>query len=203
MRNFGPWAPSAQSMDLHNLVNMIATGRNADTAQPEPVAELSAQFSAVQPGGLVLDFGCGVGRNAIYFSQQYRDLKFTGYDCDQMLSRAADFYKHRHGGSISDEQNLALSSDWDSLKLMRFDVIYATLVFQHIEPTQLRGYLEDIKKMTPLLCVHGRRFNDYGYVSTWGVLESCGLIPANAADIGYEADGDPHQHIGMCIYRIG
>jgi hypothetical protein len=94
-------------------------------------------------------------------------------------------------------------SDWDQLKTMNFDCIYATIVFQHIHEKDLNLYLQDIKQMTNKLIVSGRRFNDDiidgKYKNTWQILENNGYHPSNALDIKYFIDGDPNEHI-TCIY---
>ena len=95
--------------------------------------------------------------------------------------------------------------DWDLLKTMKFDCIYATLVFQHIYENDLNLYLQDIKRMTNKLIVSGRRFNDDmvddKYKNTWEIFENNGYYPSNINDIKYSIEGDLEEHT-LCIYDL-
>lgn len=198
MPHFGSWVTFAERDDLNRLVDMIATGCNAATVVPD--AEIAAAASALPPGARVLDVGCGVCRNAANVATLRPDLEVVGYDSPAMLARVGDFLRHRYGRESLD--NLTLSSDWPTLAGQRFDCVYATLVFQHVTPDDIRQYLADIKRMTPRLLVYGRRRNDHSSESTWRIIESCGLVPANAASIGYLVDGPGEEHLPMCVYEI-
>lgn len=198
MTHFGAWATFAETNDLNQLVHMIATGRDADTVLPD--AEIASFVADLPPSSRVLDFGCGVCRNAASVALANPGLEVVGYDSPQMLHRAGEFLRHRYGSeSIA---NLTLCSDWASLASQRFDLVYATLVFQHVPPDEIRQYLSDVQRMSPRLIVHGRRKNDHCSQSTWAILESCGLVPANAAEIGYAAAGPDEEHLPPCVYEI-
>lgn len=200
MPHFGSWVTFAERDGLDRLVGMIATGRTADTVAADP--EIREFLSALPAGSRVLDFGCGVCRNAADFAIAFPHLSVVGYDSPQMLGRAAEFVRHRHGVDLAGVGNLTLSGDWTKLASERFDLVYATLVLQHIEPGDIRSYLADIKAMAPRLLVHGRRKNDHSSESTWRIIESCGLVPANAAAIGYSPDGPDEEHLPICVYEI-
>jgi SAM-dependent methyltransferase len=153
----------------------------------------------------ILDFGCGVGRNIFDFSHNFPNWKFYGYDNPNMINKANEYSNIRFGKNIQEYSNLELFSDWDKLKTIKFDCIYATIVFQHIHEKDLNNYLQDIKQMTHKLIVSGRRFNDDmidgKYKNTWQILENNGFHPTNAKEINYKIDGDPEQHI-TCIYDL-
>jgi SAM-dependent methyltransferase len=153
----------------------------------------------------VLDFGCGVGRNIFDFSQNFSNWKFYGYDNPNMINKANEYSKIRFNKSIDDYSNVEFISDWDRLKTMKFDCIYATIVFQHIHEKDLNTYLQDIKRMTNRLIVSGRRFNDDmvngKYKNTWQILENNGYYPSNKSDTAYSIEGDPEEH-NTCIYDL-
>lgn len=71
----------------------------------------------------VLDFGCGVGRNFPYLKSVARHV--TGYDLPPMIARCRE---------LAPVPADALSDDWPSLCEQRFDLVFASLVVQHIEP---------------------------------------------------------------------
>ena len=194
------WGQAADSLGLDSLVDMILTGRDSRTAMPEDF--IRRELSLLPSGSAVLDFGCGVGRNLLFFATEMPWLQFVGYDSQAMLDRADEFCLARLGKPVSEVKNLQLMGDWGRVSSIRFSCIYATLVFQHISPDELRLYVESMKIMTPLLLVHGRRANDYSPLSTWRLLESFGLFPANAASIGYVADGECEEHLPACRYEM-
>ena len=197
--SFGSWQGWAAECDLNKLVDYIYTGRNADTADHDPV--VLERVAALPSGSRVLDFGCGVGRNVIRYARKLPEIQFVGYDSKPMLSRADEWCRHAIGIPSSDIPNLSLQSDWDALATERFDCIYATIVLQHIDPSQLTAYLAQFRRMAPLLLVFGRRRSDFGSVSVWGIMENAGLHPINAHEIGYSAEGEGEEHIPLCIYH--
>src|SRR5689334_9108298 len=70
----------------------------------------------------VLDFGCGLGRNFPYLTSIAPHV--VGFDLPPMIERCR---------SLPDPPAVDLTSDWDDVRLSRFDVVFATLVLQHIE----------------------------------------------------------------------
>lgn len=152
----------------------------------------------------ILDFGCGIGRNIFEFSMYNNNWIFYGYDNENMIKKAEDYSKIKFNKSINEYNNVYLSYDWEYIKNLKFDCIYATLVFQHIFEDALTSYLNDIKKMTNKLFVGGRRFNDEyvnnKYKNTWEILEKNGFYPSNALEAGYSRDGDMHDHY-FCVYQ--
>jgi len=144
--------------NLNKVVDLVLTNGTAETIQSDMwlipfIGDENASLS-------VLDFGCGVGRNIFDFSHKFKNWKFYGYDNLNMLKKANEYSVGKFNKNITDYHNIEMRSSWDDLKSMKFDCIYATLVFQHIHEKDLNLYLQDIKQMTNKLIVSGRRFND-------------------------------------------
>ena len=202
IKSFNNWS-KVNNFNLEKVVDLVLTNGTVDTIKPD--IWLLERMGNSNKSLSVLDFGCGIGRNIFQFSQNFSNWKFYGYDNPNMIDRANEYSNVRFGKNIQDYPNLNLVSDWDQLKTMNFDCIYATIVFQHIHEKDLNLYLQDIKQMTNKLIVSGRRFNDDiidgEYKNTWQILENNGYHPSNALDIKYSIDGDPNEHI-TCIYDI-
>jgi len=200
---FNDWG-KIRKFNLNKVINLVLTNGTHETIKSD--SWLTSMFGDKNANLSILDFGCGVGRNIFEFSQNSPlNWRFYGYDNSNMIDKANEYSKIKFNKTIYDYPNLELISDWDRLKIMKFDCIYATIVFQHIHEKDLNIYLQDIKRMTNKLIVSGRRFNDdmvYGkYKNTWQILENNGYYPSNKDDIKYSTDGDPEEHI-LCIYDI-
>jgi hypothetical protein len=55
-----------------------------------------------------------------------------------------------------------LTSDWGHLREQRFDLVFASLVLQHIEPAAVRAYVADFARMAPAVYLLTRARNDFG-----------------------------------------
>jgi len=192
-----------EKFNLNKVIDLVLTNGTSETINSD--MWLTPMIGDKSESLSILDFGSGVGRNIFDFSQNFPNWKFYGYDNPHMANKANEYSKLRFGKQVCDYSNLELVSDWDILKSMKFDCIYATLVFQHIHETHLNNYLKDIKQMTRKLIVSGRRFNDDmidgKYKNTWQILENNGFHPKNVKEINYKIDGAPEEHI-TCIYDI-
>lgn len=153
-KTFSFWGDQTLAMRSEaSLVELIFTGAKS-------YADLKPDTTAINALGpkegklRVLDFGCGVGRNLYAMPKTW---EVTGYDNDNMLVRVPDFFAAQGGRSTSD---FTLTSDWDAVKSKEFDVVLASLVFQHVPINALEVYLQDLQKMSPLLVIWGRCWND-------------------------------------------
>lgn len=191
------------NFDLENVVDLVITDGTTNTINSD--MWITPMIGDPNDRLSLLDFGCGVGRNIFDFSHKFKNWKFHGYDNPNMLKKAKEYSIKKFNKNIEDYPNLQLFSEWDALKSVKFDCVYATIVFQHIYEKDLNIYLQDIKKMTNRLIVSGRRFNDDSvngkHKNTWQILENNGLYPSNDKQINYKTDGDPDEHI-TCIYDI-
>ena len=71
--------------------------------------------------------------------------------------------------------NISISHSWNEIKSKYYDIIFANLVFQHIEKSILEEYLTDIKHITNKLIVNGRSLNDYNG-NVWKILLENGYV---------------------------
>ena len=203
MKNtFNGWLDIDQ-FSLNTVTDLVVTNGTPETIKSDEW--LTSIIGDKSIPLTVLDFGCGVGRNIFDFSQKIPIWKFYGYDNPQMVIKANEYSRQRFNMQVCDYSNLELTSDWEVLKTMKFDWIYATLVFQHIYEDDLNIYLQDIRQMTKKLIVSGRRFNDdmveERYKNTWQILENNVYCPSNAAQIKYSLCGEHEDHM-TCIYDV-
>ena len=189
-------------LDLNTVSNLILTGHTAANSFPDVwlydyLGDKTAPLN-------ILDFGCGLGRNAYGLGMHSASWNIVGYDNDSMLKKTDDFRKIHYRGTVF--ENVFFRSDWEEIKTMKFDAILCCIVLQHIHEIPLVQYIKDFKLMTQKLIVAGRRFNDDPKKrSTWAILEENGLIPTdfyrNSTKIAYDKDGDANDH-NLAIYNL-
>jgi hypothetical protein len=111
----------------------------------------------------VLDFGCGLGRNATLFSAA---SSIIGYDNAVMLNNMdAGLKEFRYNSLYPFEE-------WQTLKEIYFsNTIFASLVFQHMSERVLRAYLEDMTTMCHKLHIVSRWYTDEGNKLIWPILK--------------------------------
>ena len=127
----------------------------------------------------VLDFGCGLGRNFPYLASIARTV--AGFDLAPMIERCR---------AVSGDA-VELSPDWNRLRDRRFDLIFASLVLQHIEPGPMRGFLRDFARMAPAVYLITRTDTDFGE-QMFEVIAELGLFhPGECVEV--EHDGSTHQ----------
>ena len=208
MKNsFRDWK-EVDSLSLEKVIDLVITDATLETANPDK--HLYSLFGHENDNLKILDFGCGICRNAGYLSSEYPNWDIYGYDNENMLKHASNFCLKKYSLNINTQKNLKLISDWNVLKNEKFDIIFALLVFQHIHEKDINLYLKDILKMTNKLIVFGRRYNDdfvYDedkkiiFKNTWKIFENNGFYPSNIDNIDYSIEGDPEEHT-LCIYNL-
>lgn len=134
------------------------------------------------PDGLrrVLDFGCGVGRNFPYLKEAAAHV--TGTDLPPMIERCRE---------LAPVPVDALSSDWDDLKARRFDLVFTSLVLQHIEPGACARYFHDFARMAPAVYVLSRASSDFGTSVFRTCAETGAFDPGECVQV--EHDDETHQ----------
>ena len=202
MFEFNAWS-NVDKLNLEKVIDLVITNGTSQSIQSDDW--LLPIIANKNIENTILDFGCGVGRNILSFSQKMPKWQMYGYDNPNMLQKMQEYTNIRFNKSLIYFNNVRVSFDWDFLKTKRFDCIYAVLVFQHIYEKDLNIYLQDIKKMTNRLVVKGRRFNDErsdnNYKNTLQILENNGFYPSNVREINYNVDGDPKEEL-TCVYNI-
>jgi hypothetical protein len=200
IKSFNNWS-KVNNFNLEKVVDLVLTNGSVDTIKPD--IWLLERMGNSNKSLSVLDFGCGIGRNIFQFSIKRPEWRFVGYDNISMIEKAKEYSHKKFDKDFSEYLNLEFTTDWEIIKNIKFDCIYATIVFQHIYEKDINLYVQDIKKMTNRLIVSGRRFNDDSingkHKNTWQILENNGLYPSNAKEVNYKIDGDPDDHI-TCIY---
>ena len=100
----------------------------------------------------VLDFGCGLGRNFPYLKSIATFV--TGYDLPEMIERC------RQASPVPVD---LLSSDWDEIRGMRFSLVFASLVLQHVPEDVCRRALDGFAAMAPATYLLARGQGDFGF----------------------------------------
>ena len=128
----------------------------------------------------MLDFGCGLGRNFPYLRTVARHI--TGFDLPPMIERCR---------TVAGDAVEALSADWNDLRENRFDLIFAALVLQHIEPEACQLYLTHFLRMAPAVYLLTRADNDFG-PNVLDLIARTGMFEA-AECVQVDHDPDTNQ----------
>ena len=169
------WESIAEDAAADELRERIFTGFKAGKPFTPyvPTIELPARV------GSVLDFGCGVGRNFPYLQSIAQEV--VGFDLEPMIARCR---------VLATETVDALTSDWEDVSHRRFDLVFASLVLQHIESDACRAYLTDFARIAPATYILTRLQSDFG-ANVLGLVADSGLF--EVTDCG-EVEHDPVQH---------
>lgn len=176
MAGTGDWLAVASEANADDLRERILTGFK----EGKPFTPYRPTVALPSPVGRVLDFGCGVGRSFPYLKAIASHV--TGYDLSPMIERCREL-----APVAADE----LSPDWADVRTSRFDLIFSTLVLQHIEPDTCRQYLLDFARMAPAIYVLTRASSDFG-TSVLAQIAGVGLFDATAC-VEVEHDQSTHQ----------
>ena len=147
MAGLNHWLSVARSPDADDVREHILSGYK----DGKPFTPYVPTFALPLPVDRVLDFGCGLGRNFSYLKTIARHI--TGFDLPPMIERC----RTMAGDGVE-----VLSDDWNDLRENRFDLIFAALVLQHIEPEACRLYLMDFLRMAPAVYLLTRADSDFG-----------------------------------------
>lgn len=98
----------------------------------------------------VLDFGCGLGRNFPYLTTLAR--RVDGFDLSPMIARCRE---------LAPESSISLSDDWPDMRRRRYDLVFASLVLQHIDTAAISTYVADFSRIAPYIYVLTRARTDF------------------------------------------
>jgi SAM-dependent methyltransferase len=142
------WEGLAASASDDDLREKILTGFK----DGKPFTPYAATLPLPRPIDAVLDFGCGLGRNFSYLQSIAR--RVVGFDLPPMIARCR---------ALAAPSADALSSDWDEVRAQRFDLIFASLVLQHVPEDWCRRALDDFATMAPAAYLLARGQGDFGF----------------------------------------
>jgi SAM-dependent methyltransferase len=169
------WIALAASASDEELRERILTGFK----DGKPFTPYVPTLALPLPAAAVLDFGCGLGRNFPYLASVA--ARVVGYDLPPMIERCQP---------AASQSQVALSSDWGALREERFDLIFASLVLQHVPEAVCRAALEDFSRMAPVTYLLARGQGDFGF-SALDLAARSTLFDAGECRV---VDHDPGTH---------
>jgi 2-polyprenyl-3-methyl-5-hydroxy-6-metoxy-1,4-benzoquinol methylase len=134
------------STNIDNAGDRILTGY-LGALEDMPIDNYA--LSLLGQGASALDFGCGVGRYSSELANNFE--KVFSYDLPNMISLVPQKNKL---------SNITYTSDWQEVISNKFDLVLASLVFQHIDDHELTSYLSDIANITDKVFLISRSWID-------------------------------------------
>lgn len=140
-----------------NVTDLILTGFK-DSPNKMTHSKIIEQYC--KGGNTILDFGCGVGRNSHYLKDKYQNV--ISYDLPSMLQFYPQEFK---------SDNITITSDWNWVKTQKVDEVLCSLVLQHLRPTDLERYLNDLLTISDRFIILSRTWQDYTNERTISILK--------------------------------
>jgi cyclopropane fatty-acyl-phospholipid synthase-like methyltransferase len=113
-------------------------------AEPGDGVAESLEWIGRLPEGRVLDLGCGVGRVCIPYAQQHPDSQVLGVDSSaEMLDRAET--ARVEAGCRNVRFRWVDGTEIEGLG--KFAAVWSMLVFQHLEPRVVSGYVMQLSQL--------------------------------------------------------
>lgn len=162
---------NATAEDAGDLILTGYSGDFKDMPVYEEVISLTKRLDGRSQ--YALDFGCGVGRNTSNLTKNYK--KVVGFDLPSMIALVPE---------DNQSNNILYTSDWDVVKRFKFDLVLASLVFQHIEDSELDLYLNDLSQIADRMVLHSRTWIDHSASQVLPIVEKYFIIDT----IEYSAD---------------
>lgn len=150
--------------------DLILTGYSGLFKDMPVYDEVKSLFGS---GSVALDFGCGVGRNSVALAETYD--KVIAFDLPSMINLVPEENKL---------SNITYTSDWEHVKTFKIDTSLASLVFQHIEDSELDSYLNDLSLIANRLVLHSRTWIDHSASQVLPIVEKYFIIDT----INYSTD---------------
>jgi SAM-dependent methyltransferase len=174
------WLAVARDSDADDLRESILSGYK--TGKPftpyVPTLQFPSHLSAV------LDFGCGIGRNFPFLKTIASSV--AGFDLPPMIERCR---------ALATAPIAELTARWEEVNARRFDLIFAALVLQHLEPETCDYYLREFARMSPILYLLTRTGDDFGS-SVLSTVSDTGLFDSGEC-VEVEHDPDTHQLLAL------
>jgi len=145
-----------------NAGDLILSGYSGQLKDMPVYDEVRSLFKS---GSTALDFGCGVGRNSVALAETYE--KVIAFDLPSMIDLVPEENKLT---------NISYTTDWEYVKGFKFDTALASLVFQHIEDSELESYLSDLSQIVDRLVIHSRTWIDHSSSQVLPILEKYFII---------------------------
>jgi SAM-dependent methyltransferase len=169
------WLSVARAGDPDELRERILTGYRAG----KPFTPYVPTIDLPSRVGRALDFGCGLGRNFPYLASIAHEV--VGFDLPPMIEQCR----------TQCPQSVArLTSDWSEVCASRYDVVFASLVLQHIETAACRAYVNDFARIAPLTYLLTRVHSDFD-VNVLSLIADTGLFDVSGCT---EVDHDDRTH---------
>lgn len=147
------WTNFINSSNKDDLCKDLHDSWNKEKQEYKEFTEINPQMLNIiqcnTPMKRVLDFGIGMGRNSKYLQSLFEN--YYGFDLPQMIENV----------SKSNPNLVNLYSDWEQLKMQNFDLVYESVVMQHIPPQEIIYRLQCISYMSPYFVSWTRSYNDY------------------------------------------
>jgi SAM-dependent methyltransferase len=170
------WRELAATASDDDLRERILTGFK----DGKPFTPYVPTLALPLPAAAVLDFGCGLGRNFPYLKSIA--ARVVGYDLAPMIDRCR---------TIAAPAADALTSDWDAVRDERFDIVFASLVLQHIPEPVCAAALADFAQMAPVTYLLARGQGDFGFSALDLAARSGCFDPGECRSVDH--DPDTHQ----------
>jgi 2-polyprenyl-3-methyl-5-hydroxy-6-metoxy-1,4-benzoquinol methylase len=142
--------------------DLILTGYTGQFKDMPVYNEVRSLFGS---GSTALDFGCGVGRNSVALSETYD--KVISFDLPSMINLVPEENRL---------SNITYTSDWEYVKSFKIDTVLASLVFQHIEDSELDSYLNDLSQIVDRMVLHSRTWIDHSASQVLPIVEKYFII---------------------------
>lgn len=151
-----------QAANKETAGDLILTGYLGPLKDMPVYDEVRSLFGS---GSTALDFGCGVGRNSVALAETYS--KVVSFDLPNMIDLVPK--ENKLGGIV-------YTADWEHVKSFKFDTVLASLVFQHIEDSELHSYLKDLSQIVDTLVLHSRTWIDHSASQVLPIVEKYFII---------------------------
>ena len=134
------------SKDLHASWNTVTQNYDEFTTIKDKHLDILRKNTSMDS---VLDFGVGMGRNSPYLKTLFKNVH--GFDTEPMIKNL----KQRDGFG----ENLYFN--WDDVAQRKYDLVYESVVMQHIPPQEVIYRLYQISSIAKYFVSWTRSYNDY------------------------------------------